>query len=361
MCAVAWSAKKSETYAITFDPVPATKTKKTVENPMKGLRARLSEAGIKRKYLNETVLPSWWDESLALTPGGFREVTAYISAHIGYSLKSLLDPTSELAFSQAGNVKYKKAKGKTEDDVCLSTQIALALARAVARAFSDNPSFEALPPPTEWREKLLARSDRDWVCLRHILRYSWEAGIPVVFLKNLPTAAKKPDALTTMVGDRPVIVILNGRKSPSWIAFIVAHELGHIHHGHLKPGQTLVDEKIDSNSAEQEEIDANAYAALLLTGHSNLGLHSVSRMNTKQLASQAKEFGKNYRVAPGVAALNYGFNTREWALSNGALSVLEKEDDAGLDLAGATRENLDAAEVSEEAWEFISRTTGLGA
>lgn len=57
--------------------------------------------------------------------------------------------------------------------------------------------------------------------------------------KNLPEGAKKPDALTTMAGERPVIVVMNARKSPSWIAFIVAHELGHIHHKHLKAGQTL--------------------------------------------------------------------------------------------------------------------------
>ena len=44
----------------------------------------------------------------------------------------------------------------------------------------------------------------------------------------------------------PIVEGMNGRKSPSWIAFIVAHELGHIHCGHLKPGQTLVDERIET-------------------------------------------------------------------------------------------------------------------
>ncbi len=341
--------------------MPATKTKNAAENPMKGLRARLSEAGIKRKFLDGTVLPSWWDDSLALTAGGFREAAAYLSAHLGYSLKSLIDPAAELSFSHAGKVKFKKAKDKTDEDVCLSTQVALGLARAVAGGMAEKPAFDALPAPAVWREKLLAKSDRPWVCLRHILRFSWEAGIPVVFLRGLPQNAKKPDALTTMVGDRPVIVILSGRKSPSWIAFIVAHELGHIHHSHLKPGQTLVDEKIDSQAEEQEEVDANTYAALLLTGHSNLGLHSASRMNINQLAYQAEEFGKNYRVAPGVAALNYGFNTREWALANGALSLLEKGDDAGADLTKEMTNHLSPGEVSEDSWEFIFRLTGTDA
>ena len=324
---------------------------------MKVLRARLSKVGVKRKFLNETVLPSWWDESLALTPGGFREGVAYIAAHLGYSLKSLLDPNEDLAFSQAGKVKYKKAKDKTDEDVCLATQVALGLARSVAKAFSDQPDFTEIPEPTEWRTKLLEKSDKPWICLRHILQFSWEAGIPVVRLTNLPANAKKPDALTTMVGDRPVIVILNARKSPSWIAFIVAHELGHIHHGHLKPGQTLVDAKIDSQSDEKDEIEANEYAATLLTGFSDLGLNSSSKLKSSQLAEQAGNFGEKYRVAPGVAALNYGFTTGIWPVATGALALLEKGDDAGADLNKAMLAHLDEDEVSEEAREWISRTT----
>lgn len=323
---------------------------------MKALRKRLSDAGVKRKFLDETVLPSWWDESLALTPGGFREGAAYIAAHLGYSLGSLLDPAEKLTFSQAGKVKYKKAKDKSEEDVCLATQVALGLARTVAKAFSEKPAFEEIPPPDKWRAKLLEKSDKPWICLRHILQFAWEAGVPVVRLTNLPKNAKKPDALTTMVGSRPVIVILNGRKSPSWIAFIVAHELGHIHHGHLKPGQTLVDAQI-AQSDEKDEIEANDYSALLLTGQSDLGLHSPAKLGIPQLAWQAADFGKKYRVAPGVAALNYAFNTGAWPVAIGALGVLEQSDDAGADLNKAMLAHLDEEGVSEEAWEWISRTT----
>lgn len=28
--------------------------------------------------------------------------------------------------------------------------------------------------------------DRQWVCLRHILKATWDLGIPVIHLKNLP-------------------------------------------------------------------------------------------------------------------------------------------------------------------------------
>lgn len=324
---------------------------------MKALRTRLSAAGVKPKFLNKVILPSWWEDSIAATNGGLREAASYICAHLGYSLSSLLDAKQHLAFAHTGTVKYKKAKGVSDDDVSLATHYALGVARAVAAAMTDLPDTAAIPPPEEWRKTLLAISDKPWVCLRHILKATWELGIPVIHLKNLPEGAKKPDALTTMVGDRPVIVVLNGRKSPSWIAFIVAHELGHIHHKHLKPGQTLVDEKIDKTSDEKDESEANDFAVRLLTGFSDLGLNSTRSMGMPQLAGAAQTFGMSYRIAPGVAALNYGFTTGLWSVANGAVSLLEKDDDAALYLKQAMDAGLDMDALSEDTREWITRAT----
>ena len=328
---------------------------------MKALRARLSAAGVKRKFLNEVVLPSWWEDSLAMSSGGFREAASYICAHLGFRLAGLLDASQELAFVHQAGVKYKKAKGVSEEDVCLATHYAMGVARAVTTAYVDQPPAVAVPAPQAWRQTLLATSDRPWVCLRHILKATWELGIPVIHLRNLPAGAKEPDALTTMIGDRPVIVVMNGRKSPSWIAFIIAHELGHIHRGHLKPGQTLVDEKIETQVEDKDELEANEFAAILLTGQSDLGLHSTRNLGPPQLAAQALAFGKKYRVAPGVAALNYGFTTGGWAVANGAVALLEKGDDAGVDLRAALAAHVDPDQVTEDSWEWISRATSASA
>lgn len=324
---------------------------------MKALRTRLSKAGVKPGFLNSVVLPSWWEDSIASTPAGFREAASYIAARLGFSLASLLDAKVKLTHSHISTVKYKKSKGVSDEDVSLATHYAMGAARAVAVALEDAPEAAAVPSPEDWRRDLLALSDKSWVCLRHILKATWELGIPVIHLKNLPAGAKKPDALTTMVGDRPVIVVLNARKSPSWIAFIVAHELGHIHHRHLKPGQTLVDEKIDTATDAKDEASANDFAVRLLTGFDNLGLNSTQSMGIPQLAAAAIQFGKSYRVAPGVAALNYGFTTGQWPLAIGALATLEKADDAAKDLERALREHLDLDALSEDSREWIVRAT----
>ena len=324
---------------------------------MKVLRARLSEVGVKRKFLNEVVLPSWWEDSIALSEGGFCEAASYVCAHLGFSLASLVEEGRELAFSHQAGVKYKKAKGVSKEDVALATHYALGVARSVAKAMAGKSELATVPAPDAWRVPLLASSDRQWVCLRHILKATWELGIPVIHLKKIPSGVKKPDALTTMVGDRPVIVVLSARKSPSWIAFIVAHELGHIHRGHLKAGETLVDKKIAAQVEDKDEVEANEFAATLLTGHDDLGLHSTQSLSPSQLARQAGVFGKNYRIAPGVAALNYGFTTEHWAVANGAVSILEKDDDAGRDLSDAMALHLSRADFSEDSWEWITRAT----
>lgn len=338
----------------------AIKTKKktkTVQNPMKLLRTRLSAAGVKPKFLNTVVLPSWWTDSIANSEGGFREGASYISSRLGFSLKGLLDGHEALDFAHQDGVKFKKSKEVTEEDVNLATNCALGVARSVASAFAERPPALEVQEPSAWREKLLTISNRPWVCLRHILQESWKLGIPVIRVENIPTGAKKPDALTAMVGERPVIVVLNGRKSPSWIAFIVAHELGHVHYKHLKAGQTLVDEKIDQQDREKEEVAANDYAANLLTGHSNLGLHTTRRLTAQELADQATIFGENYRIAPGVAALNYGFTTGFWPVATGAVSILERDDDAGKDLKAAMKSHLSRDDFSEDAWEWVARAT----
>ena len=324
---------------------------------MKDLRSRLAEAGVNRKFLDRVVLPEWWEDSLAATQGGLREAAGYICAHLGFSLHSLLDHSQKLAFAHTGAVKYKKTKGVTKSDVTLTTHFALGVARAAASAYADLPAAQPVPAPEELRNHLLNQSGCKWIQLEHILKAAWEMGIPVLHLRNMPDGAKKPDALTTMVGDRPVIVVFSGRKSPSWVAFIVAHELGHIHHNHIKPGQTLVDEKIQPESEEKEELQANDFSSRLLTGQSDLGLHSNRNLRTQQLATAVTNFGEKYRIAPGIAALNYGFTTSSWATANGAVTLLEKNEDAAVCLAKAMSDHLTPDDVTKESWEWLARAT----
>jgi hypothetical protein len=127
--------------------VPGTKTKPSTANAMKRLRSRHSSAGVKRRFLDKVVLPSWWADSIAATPCGLREAAGDICAHLGYSLGSLLDENQPLTFAHTGAVKYKKTKGVTDEAVALATHHALGVVRAAASAMTDLPAVAAVPRP----------------------------------------------------------------------------------------------------------------------------------------------------------------------------------------------------------------------
>jgi hypothetical protein len=324
---------------------------------MKILRRRLSAEGVKRSFLNEVILPSWWNDSLAEAPGGMREAAAYVCARLGFNLASLMDERHPLALCPQPGVKFKKAAGVTEAEVCQATHYALGVARTVASSLLETPA-SLVPSPRELRERLLVDAKQPWIGLRDILNASWGLGIPVIHVTKVPAGVKKPDALATMIGDRPVIVVLSARKSPAWIAFMVAHELGHIHHGHVRSGQTLVDEKFDTHDGDRDESQANEFASQLLTGQTDLGLHSHHRLNAFELAASTRVFAARYRVAPGVAALNYAFTTGFWPVANGALRYLEGKENASAEMKDVADAHLSKADLSDDARDYIARATG---
>lgn len=324
---------------------------------MKSLRARLSKVGIKRRFLNEVALPSWWDDDIAKTPGGFREAAAYIASRLNFSLESLLNPEASLVRSAQTPVKFKKSRNKTEADVASATNCAIGLARAVASHFADKDPADPIPDALKWRKQLLEESGKSWICFEQMVNAAWAVGVPIIHLRQLPREAKKPDALATMVGNRPVIVVMSGKTKPAWLSFIVAHELGHLHHNHIEAGETLVDSNIAAESRDLEEKEANEFASLLLTGRRDLKLEAPVRLNQRRLATATLQYGKTHRVNPGVAALNYGYNSGDWGVANGAVSILEADEDAGDCLRKVMNAHLQAVDFSEDNWEWIERTT----
>lgn len=325
---------------------------------MTGLRQRLKDVGVKRKFLDEVVLPSWWEDSIAESQAGFREGAGYICSHIGYSLESLLDGRKKPTFAGASEVKFKKSEGVGNREVALATNYALGLARAVTLAADDLLAYSTVPAPLELREELLNASEKKWISLRDILASCWRRGIPVIQIRNFPKSGKKPDALVTIINERPVIAILKNVRAPSSVAFILAHELGHLYHEHVKPGQTVVDEEILEKATEEEEQQANQFALELLTGDPAFSLRTGQNLTTKHLVAAAKKFGETNRVAPGVCALNHGyrFDTR-WPVANGAVKMLEGDRDAGEAVAQAMTKNLSLDEVSDDTKEWIIRAT----
>jgi hypothetical protein len=98
---------------------------------------------------------------------------------------------------------------------------------------------------------------------------------------------------------------------------------------------------------------------VLLTGKPDLGLSSHGPVNAGMLARSAQDFARRYRVSPGVAALNWGFNTGNWPVANGAVKILEGNQDALEMIRRSASSGLDWESVSEDASEWLERMTGI--
>ena len=324
----------------------------------KALCLSLSELGFKRGYLNDTVLPSWWVPEVVNTRNGFLETAMLIHRRTGLPLAPLFSGRAEAATAQP-NVRFKKSKGVTEDAV----RTAHLIARQVAEAVASNtlpPISANLPSAAELHSQLKERGHQPWVTLEDLLNYCWEIGIPVVHTSKFPTGTRKPDGMAVCSQDgRPVIVLCKESQRPAWLVFILAHELGHIALGHVPKGGAVVDGNLEAASGEEEERQANEFASVLLTGKPGLGLSSHGPLKAGELARAAQDFARRYRISPGVAALNWGFNTENWPVANGAVKILEGTQNALEIIRRSAASGLDWDSLSEDTTEWLECMTGI--
>ena len=327
-----------------------------VTNPMPDLYRRLRAVGLTRPFVRKTVLPDWWDDEVAANPAGYAEGLTLLSRHLGLDLATLRDPSRPVAFRDFGVCKYKKSKDATEDDLALARAMATRAAQLACVAATETP----VPPPpsaAQIRREILGRGE-PWVDLDNLADYCWSLGIPVIHLSSFPK--KRPDGLSAQFEGRPVIVLCRNAKSPAWMLFILAHELGHIALGHIEGDGVLLDESMDDNVQDQEETAANEFAIELLTGDSHCRFGIGGRWPAaRQLAETSLEIGRQRRIDPGHVILNHaksiggGF----WAVANAALALIESKKNALKIVRGKMGEHLDWPSLPEDSSEFLMRVS----
>lgn len=80
---------------------------------------------------------------------------------------------------------------------------------------------------------------------------------------NLSQAVHRTDGITFYTEETPII-LFDEKVLPARAKFTVAHELGHIILGHVKPGEVTVANREPSSKDAPEEQAANQFAARLL-------------------------------------------------------------------------------------------------
>ena len=300
------------------------------------------------------VLPEWWEDELADIEANRSLAEAYLARQLGFTNKELRDRDRPLSWPKMAQVRFKRYKNTIDDKVRASTLVAQRAAGGVVRAIEGRVKPFAVPQSAQdLRDQVLINSR--FVDLDSLVSLCWEMGIPVLYLAHTPKGSKRFDGMAAFIGHRPVIVLASGRDGAPWLAFHLAHELGHIMLGHVAPGKApVVDGQLtaatDSGGHERE---ADRFACELLTGDASPRIRNLNASAAK-LAVIAERKGPSEGVDPGVFALIYARSNNRWPVAQNALKYLERDTGGQAMVASILRKHLPEANLSESDERFLN-------
>jgi hypothetical protein len=318
------------------------------------LYARLAVAGFDGPLVR-ALLPEWWEDDLAAVPFNRAHAEGVVASHLPFTIAQLCDPSAPLALPEpAGGVCFKRNRGKDVARCYPSLYVARRAAELVAGNLGPSvPPFAGHLSAADIRADLLQTEGQ--VDLANLARFCWGAGVPVVPLARFPKGATKFDGVALYRGGRPVIVLASGRDGPPWLAFDLAHELGHVMHGHVRPtGGLHVDGDMKAVTEDAEEVAADRFAFELLAGSPDgLTFPPVFGMTAPKLAAAARRFAAAYGVHPGTVCLFYGRSAGRWGAAQAALTALNAGHGGRAVLAAEMGRRLDADELPASAARFL--------
>ena len=326
----------------------------------KRLLQRLTEAGFDRRHL-DVAFPSWWTPDAAREPGALVELKIALSRRLGIDLESLLNDEIHPKIVTPTGIRYKLREGTTSKALGPATGLLAAMATTVSAASGHLPGAFVSDDPGTVRQEILSQG-ANWLSLKGLLNWCWNNGVPIIPALDLP-GKRKMDAAVIFPDNRPVVFLTKNQSFSAWQLFILAHELGHLGCGHVKPEHSLVDDDLGEDSGGPESRDVEELAADLwakkLLAVTSLALDRLKLcQDPGELARVSQEEAKTHRTDAGHLILRAAFQTKNWQLANAALKVLEPQP-RGLELARqAARLNLDLGTVADDSREFLDGMIG---
>jgi Zn-dependent peptidase ImmA (M78 family) len=322
------------------------------------LRAELQDAGMDWFAVSK-VLPDWAAHAYE-SKAGRLELRGFVQRHFGLAPGD----GGRLLQVELPAARFKTTSNTSIDQIASARAAATACARVVACAIrNDWLGIEA--DPSKLRETIRSGSKHGWVDLKGLLDYTWAAGIPVLFLPEIPSVGRKMEGMVTYAKGRPVIVLTKKVTQSDWMLFILAHELGHIALRHLEEteGQAIVDDTVDdSNNGDKQEKEANHFAVKLLSAQGALQIANPVP-KAPGLKDLALNFGRKYGISPGHVILNAVRHTKIngnnlFALGNAALKLLPEEirgESPAKLCQEAARKHLDLERLKHDSIEYLEK------
>jgi hypothetical protein len=328
--------------------------------------AQLQAYGYPRRYI-ERLLPEWWDASLLRTSSGVLQFAMILKQRLGLDV-SFAD-TGVMGIQPATvRARFKHRVDTAEGELAIAASMGLALAELTDLGMRER--FTPLPAdPVALRELIVRESGRHAVDFAGLLAVTWQHGIPVIFLDDLPTRCKRLTGMAASLDDRPVIVLGLKHQQRARQLFVLAHELAHILCGHVGPGTVLIDEDIaDVTDAmfagavphDAEEMQADRFALQLLRNGQDEGSFALGDPRTPStLAVAATRRGEALGIDPGHLVLSFAKATRNWATASQALDFFPDAGHALRVIREAFFHHVDLDRLSVENREYLIAAQGF--
>jgi hypothetical protein len=283
------------------------------------LRRELREAGIARDAI-KAVWPEWWSAEAKGSLSATTELTYTVARRLGLSPRALFDGSPQFLWHDS--TKFKNLGTTTDREQAILASFGTAVGRCALNATL--PGVSPILDAESIRDAILRQAR--FVDLAQLLTFCWQTGIPVIQLRVFPLQRKRMQAMTVKVNERYAILLGYESEYYARMAYILAHEIGHILLGHLDHSDSLLDmdDPLTADNLDDEEVNADRTAFILMTGRDNLEvLADTQSYSASQLSQAAKAAADRERIEPGILALSLGHATGNWRQTFGSLKIID--------------------------------------
>lgn len=285
---------------------------------------RLSRTGFKTDFIRPAILPDWWDDAYADDPGVLPDIEIRVARFLQLPISEVRDPSVELTTPTYGRAQLRRVRDIDRDRLGPAIHTALQIAGAVVRSLRPaDRRPEVLPADAfTWRHQLSPAGQV--VKLDDLLGDLWGRGIPVVPVDVLP--APTFQGLACIVEGRPVILLGHKIDQPGRVAYVVAHEAGHVVAGDCAPDQPVVDEEEEIADDSDMEHNADLFATRVLVGRDDIP--NIDSGDFRELAQRAFKLEREIGAEASTIIFAWARRTGEYATASMAVKALYRHSGA---------------------------------
>ena len=309
------------------------------------LLRRLSKAGFAKDFVRQAILPDWWDDQCADDPSLVQDIEIRVARFLGLSMSTVGDPRGTLDPPQYPDAQLRRIRDTDRARLAPAMHAAMRIAAAVVRNLHDTAPAPRIPPRDglEWRDEFTGI--RGAPPLTAVAGRLWKLGIPIVPLDLLPAPGFQ--GMACIVEDRPVILLGHKHDEPGRVAFVIAHEAGHVAAGDCAAGRPIVDEETGITDDAEMERQADRYATQVLMGDVEVPRVDDTVTDFKDLARRAIDIEQETGADAGSVIFSWAHRTGDHATAAMAVKALYRSNGARRELRKLLNQYVDFAGAAE--------------